>query len=179
MNKLQLLLSQVSGASFISIDSETVPVLKGGKKNLLQGRVLKVAHGQSVMVFQNKNSNAYENMVNRRLVAEGKDPSSFTLGPRAWGTRIPETPFIEHTDKDGNKGTYLEVIFLKAPKNVTYYVDGVETDPATIEGLERPAVDPDAQGGLDNKVVIRTFKCNSIRCIRVDGIEALRTGAAW
>lgn len=174
MNKLQLLLSQVNGASFISIDAETVPVLKGGKKNPFQGRVVKISKGASVMVFQNKNSNGYENMVNRRLIAEGKDPESFTLGPRPWGTRIPATPFIEHKDE-----TYLEVIFLKAPKDVTYLVDGKETPADQIEGLERTPENADSQGGLDNKVVVRTFKCNSIRTIRVDGIEATRNGATW
>jgi hypothetical protein len=175
MNKLQKLLADVNGASFISIDTETVPVLKGGKKNPHQGRVTKISKGASVMVFQNKNSNAYENMVERRLKAEGKDPASFTLGERAWGTRITGTPFIEHKGE-----TYLEVIFLKAPKETVFLLDGKEVDAAEIEGLEPAAVKEESQGGLENKVIIRTFKCDSIQTIRVDGLEVSRTnGKGW
>jgi hypothetical protein len=43
----------------------------------MQGRVTKQTTGASVMVFTNQASNGYENMVQRRLVAEGKDPASF------------------------------------------------------------------------------------------------------
>ena len=175
MNKLQKLLAGVNGASFISIDTETVPTLKGGKSNPHQGRVTKVSRGASVMVFQNKNTNAYENMVERRLKAEGKDPASFTLGPRAWGTRIEGTPFIEHKGE-----TYLEVIFLKAPKETVYFLDGKEVDASEIQGLEADKPNADSQGGLENKVIIRTFKCDSITTIRVDGLEVTRTnGKSW
>ena len=76
------LFSQVSGSSFVGIDTVTVPVLTGGKKNPHAGRVTKVMVGASVMVFQNKNSNGYENMVQRRLAKEGKNPESFVLGHR-------------------------------------------------------------------------------------------------
>lgn len=175
MNKLQALLANVSGATFISLDTETVPTLTGGKSNPHQGRVVKVSRGASVMVFQNKNSNAYENMVNRRLIAEGKDPASFTLGERAWGTRIAGTPFIEHKGE-----TYLEVIFLKAPKETVYFLDGKEVNASEIQGLKKDEPNADSQGGLDNKVIIRTFKCDSIKTIRVDGLEVTRTnGKSW
>src|SRR6185436_2350012 len=86
----------VNGGSFVSIDTVTAPVLSGGKSNPMQGRIKKIMLGASVMVFQNKKSNAYENMVKRRLEAEGKEAASFELGPRKWGQRIPNTPVIEH-----------------------------------------------------------------------------------
>lgn len=164
MTQLQNILANVNGASFISIDTLTEVKLKGGKSNPFQGRVTKAHVGASVMVFQNKKSNAYENMVNRRLVAEGKDPASFKLGERAWGKRIPETPFIEHNDQ-----TYLEVIFLKAGKT-TYLVDGLPFADQ-IQGLESNEPDEDSQGGLQNKVIVRSYKCSSIKRIRVDHQE--------
>lgn len=153
--------SKVSGASFVGISTKTVPVLTGGKKNPMQGRIAKIMTGASVMVFQNKNSNGYENMVNRRLVAEGKNPESFVLGNRVWGVRMPNTPIIMHKEKE-----YLEVIFLKSGV-VSYELDGVVIEKADIVGFTDK--DNGEQGGLDNKVVIRTFATESITQVNIDG----------
>lgn len=156
-------LDAVNGATFAGLDTVTQVKLKGGKKNPFQGRVTKFTKNSSVMLFTNKSSNAYENMVKRRLETEGKDPSSFELKARAWGSRIPNTPFVEHKD---NK--YLECIFLKGGKSV-YLVDGVETPKEQIEGLEEKSSKDDSQGGLDNKVIIRTYSIDSIKELRVMG----------
>ena len=75
----------VNGSSFVGIDTLTEVKLTGGKKNPQQGRITKKMAGASVMCFQNKNINGYAAMIGRRLLAEGKDPSSFVLGERAWG----------------------------------------------------------------------------------------------
>ena len=155
---------KVNGASFIAIDTETNVPLKGGKSNPLQNHVTKRVVGSNVMVFTNQKSNGYENMVQRRLQQEGKNPNDFALSARQWGERIQDTPFVSHKGQ-----LYLEVIFLRAGE-VTYFVDGVETDPRTIDGLEIRTVDDEAeQGGLDNKVIIRTYKVDSIVGVRVDG----------
>lgn len=163
--KLMSALANVSGASFISIDTLTTETLTGGKKNPMQGRVTKKTTGASVMVFQNKNGSAYQAMVERRLAAEGKDPSSFTLGERKWGERIKNTPFITHKGE-----LYLEVIFLKAGKS-EYFLDGKPIAKSDIQGIEKSAPNEESQGGLDNKVVIRTFRAESITAIRVDKQE--------
>lgn len=151
----------VNGGSFVGIDSLTEVKLAGGKKNPMQGRVTKRMVGAQVMVFQNKNTNAYEAMIQRRLVAEGKDPASFVLGERAWGTRVPNMPIVEH------KGAYyLEVIFLKAGQ-VEYRLDGAPIARDLIEGLVESQ--GGEQGGLENKVIIRTFAADSVTEVRVDG----------
>lgn len=161
MSKLTTLLADVNGNTIISIDTVTIPTLAGGKKNPMQGQIRKVMIGGNVMVFTNKQSNGYENMINRRLTAEGKDPASFQLGPRSWGTRIAGTPFIEH-----NGAMYLEVIFLRPGK--VHYEHGIRPINANeIEGLRH--ADEAEQGGLDNKVVIRTFKFDSISSITING----------
>ncbi len=162
MNNLRTLLNDnVNGATFIAIDTITTPKLKGGKKNPLQGRVTKHMTGANVMVFQNKNSSGYDNMVKRRLEKEGKNPDSFQLSPRAWGTRLIGTPIVEH------KGQYyLEVIFLKSGK-IHYEVDGVVTDPEMIEGLNLEKREGN-QGGLNDKVIIRTFKIDSLEKITIN-----------
>jgi len=150
----------LAGGSFVGIDTRTEVKLTGGRKNPQQGRVTKVMRGATVMVFSNAETNAYDAMVRRRLAEEGKDPDSFELGERAWGTRIPGTPFVEHNGKH-----YLETIFMR-PGAVEYELDGNPIDKSDIQGLPAPRIDEDSQGGLDNKVVIRTFALDSIMCLR-------------
>lgn len=161
-NIYDILTNNVNGATFVSINTSTEPKLKGGKKNAHQGRVDKVMEGANVMVFQNKTVNGYEAMVKRRLVKEGKNANSFGLSPRPWGTRIENTPFIEHKGK-----YYLEVIFLKTG-DVTYTLDGVPANPWNdIIGLNLDSLEGD-QGGLNDKVIIRTFKIESLTQITIN-----------
>lgn len=159
MDIREVLNEKVNGATFLSIDTSTIPTLTGGKKNPMQGRITKVMVGSNVMVFQNKNTNAYENMVHRRLAQEGKDPASFELGERAWGVREHGTPFVTHKGE-----LYLEVIFLKAGE-VSYYLDGQPIDKNQIIGLSEK--EEGRQGGLENKVIIRTFKAVNVQAINV------------
>lgn len=162
MTNLNTLLENINGASFISITTRTTPKLKGGKKNAYADKTVhKIMTGANVMVFQNKSINGYEAMIKRRLNAEGKSSTDFNLGPRAWGTRIPNKPIVEH------KGNYyLEMIFLQSGE-VHYEVDGVVTDPSTIPGLELNKEEA-SQGGLNDKVIIRTFKIDSIMSITIN-----------
>jgi hypothetical protein len=157
----------LNGASFIGLDTCTVPLLKGGAKTPHKGRITKMMTGASLMAFQNKNINGYEAMIERRLKAEGKDPASFVLGPRMWGTRVPNMPIVEHT-KDGDTQYYLEVIFLK-PGRTQYMLDGLPIAKSDIIGLQEVETDPLAQGALDDKVIIRCFKSESITELRIDG----------
>ena len=155
--------SKLAGGTFVRMDTLTQVKLKGGRKNPMQGRVLKRMMGAQVMCFSNQNGSAYEAMVTRRLEQEGKDPSSFTLSPRAWGTRIAGTPFVEH-----NGQHYLEVIFMRSG-TVEFLLDGQPIAREEIEGLEEPR--EGEQGGLENKVVIRTFALESITALRANGQE--------
>lgn len=162
MNNIKdIITSNINGATFISVDTCTIQKLTGGKKNPFQQRVQKVTEQASVMIFQNKTTNGYENMVNRRLKEEGKNPKSFKLSERKWGSRIPNMPFVEH------KGEYyFEVIFLKPGKS-HYEVDGQLTEKDNIEGLPVKR-DYGGQGGLDNEVIIRTFNIKSITKININ-----------
>ena len=164
MSNLPVIAKNFSGASFISMDTVTTPVLLGGKKNPMQGRIRKHNKGASIQVFQNKNTNAYKNMVERRLVKEGKEPTDFKLSPRRWGTRVANMPIVEHKGAD-----YLEVIFLKAGVS-SYTLDGKAIDKADIEGLKVKPVEG-KQGGLEDKVTIRTFKAESIERLKIGNME--------
>jgi hypothetical protein len=163
-NLAALLVDNLNGATFISIDSTTVPVLSGGKANPFKEHTLKHNKGSSVMVFQNKNgTSGYQNMVVRRLTSEGKD-ADFSVGPRQWGERIPNTCFVRHT-KDGVTKYYIEVIFLRNG-TVTYTVDDVETPKEAIQGLTDK--EEGYQNGLENKVIIRTYAVDSITAITIN-----------
>lgn len=158
---------KVSGSSFVGIDTLTEVSLLGGKGNPQKGRVTKRTIGSNVMVFQNKTINGYKAMVERRLEKEGKKASDFKIQPRSWGTRIEDTPFVEHT-KDGVTTYYLEVIFLKGGDSV-YMLDGKVVSKSVIIGL-KPRKEG-VQGGLDNNVVIRSYKLDSITNVRIDGVD--------
>lgn len=159
-DSVSVMLKDLSGNTFIGLTTETMPKLTGGKKNAMQGRVTKRTESQ-VQIFTNQNGSAYASMVNRRLEGEGK--GEFTLSPRAWGERISGTPFVTHKGVD-----YLEVIFKKVISN-QYLLDGKPVDASAIEGL--PAKREGKQGGLDDKVIIRTYKLDSIREMRAFGEE--------
>lgn len=169
MTNFITILASLNGASFVSIDTETVVSLKGGKSNPQRGRVTKKVVGSNVAIFQNKLVNGYDAMVKRRLVAEGKDPENFELGPRAWGTRLFGLPLVEHT-KDGELKYYFEVIFMKAGE-VKYFLDGAPIAKEDIIGLPEKVEDDGGQGGLENKVIIRTFAMESITAIRINHEE--------
>lgn len=159
-NLAKLLTEKVNGATFVSINTETEVKLKGGKSNPQQGRITKRVTGSSVMVFQNKMKNGYNEMVQRRLSKEGKNPANFQLQPRKWGTRLQGVPFVEH-----NGRYYVEVIFLH-PGEVQYLQDGQPIAKEDIEGLQER--NEAYQGGLDDKVIIRTYAADSIKGITID-----------
>lgn len=153
------ILDEINGATFLGIDTETFPKLTGGKKNIHKDKIKKIMKGASVEVFTNKNSNGYANMVNRRLEKEGKEP--FELKERVWGQRIPNTPVIEHNGK-----YYLEMIFLNSG-NISYEYEENPINKDDIIGL--PVSKEGEQGGLEDKVSIRTISFDSIVGLRING----------
>lgn len=167
MDIREIINANVNGGTFITIDTLTPVKLTGGKSNPFQGRVTKRVTGSNVMVFQNKTINAYDAMVKRRLEKEGKDPGSFVIGPRQWGEREDGTPFVNHNGKQ-----YLEVIFLSAG-NVELLVDG-EPTLNEIPGL--PVATEGHQGGLENKVIIRTYTVENITAITINHNRYERDG---
>ena len=158
-------LKQLNGTAIASIDTVTPVKLTGGKKNPMQGKITKKVTGSNIMFFCNLNSNGYENMVNRRLAEEGKD--SFQLSPRAWGERVPSTPFVTHKGK-----VYIETIFLRPPTKIEYFCDGVTIEPEDIPGLPVKKSES-TQGNLDRKVIIRTYDINNIKSLRMGELSVL------
>ena len=161
------LLNNIKGTTFVSIDTVTNVPLKGGKTNPMKDRVQKRCKGHNVILYANCKVNGYAAMVRRRLVAEGKDPQDFQLSPRAWGERLKGYPLVIHM-KDGVLKFYFEVIFIK-PGVTEYLLDGTPIAKEAIIGLNES--EEGEQGGLENKVIIRTYALDSIERIRIDHTE--------
>lgn len=160
--------SGINGNTFVGLDTLTVEKLSGGKSNPMQKRVTKACVGSQVQVFQNKNSNGYANMVQRRLDKEGKEVD-FVLQPRTWGTRVEGTPIIVHTPKGETKEKYyLEVIFVKGGET-SYLLDGRPIKKELVQGLDDNHTEG-TQGGLsdENKVIIRTYSIDSLTRITIN-----------
>ncbi len=157
------MLKNVNGTTFIGIDAAIPVKLAGGQKNEFQGRVTEVLSHVSVMVSTNRNGNTYANMVNKRLKEEGKR-KVFKLSNRSWGTRVWGTPLITHKDN-----LYLQAIFLRKP-TPTFLVDGKPVDASEIPGIPERKLGG-KQGGLKNKVGIRTLNIEHITAIRMGGVE--------
>ncbi len=170
-NLAKLLTENVHGGTFISLKTDSTVKLNKTYKdedgvkqsNPHHGKVTKVTKDMNVMVFQNKNSNAYENMVKRRLTEQGSDPETFTVGPRTWGTRIPNTCFIEH------KGAYYVEVILISKGKTEYFLNDEPIAYENILGAPARKSNPEAQGGIEKKIDIRTFSVASIVGAKVSG----------
>ena len=172
-------LNNFKGSQIIGIDTLTVVELTGGKSNPQQGRVKKLVEGSKVMVF--KSGKGYFNMVTRRLKkqAEGMEMTTVRLfeaisgagwqpGPRQWGERVSNSPFVQHKDK-----TYLECIFIQGGK-AKYFLDGMEIAKEEVIGLKGKV--EGEQGGLADKVIVRTYSLDSIIKVRKSKKEILGPG---
>lgn len=138
----------------------------GVTENPMYGKIIKKTSGIAVTLFSNKNQNGYENMVKRRLAEEGKDPESFQLSKAKWGTRLEDSPIIEH-----NGEYYLEVIVRHHGTPKYFYIHNEmenEISKDMIFGFP-PSREKTGQGGLENQVVVNRYKLSSITGIRVLG----------
>lgn len=154
-------LDSIKGNTFAALDSITDVPLSGGKKNPMQGRVTKHTTGNRVQLFTSHKG--YMNMVNRRLAEEGK-VADFEPAALRWGSRVDDSPLIEHNGK-----FYLQVIFHKGGES-TYYLDNTPIAKDDIEGL-KPDTQNAGRTGLEdgNEPIVRTFALDSIREIRMMG----------
>lgn len=153
-------LEEVSGTNLISVTRETVVALTGGKKNPHQGRVTKLATSQA-MIFNTKNANVYQNMVNRRLEKEGK-PANFQVKLPPWSTEkiIPGiVKYIPKTNNPNNEPKYYFHFIKTGKETVQYFLDGKPIDESEIIGLKERKPDQD---GLEDKVEVRKVKIENL-----------------
>ena len=163
----QNVMNNVNGCEVAFIDTLTNVTLKGGRKNPFQGRIQKRMKNSKILLATNS---MYADTVKSRLASEGKDPENFVLQPRKWGSRMENMPVVAH-NKDGQVKHYLEVIF-ESSGVVEYLLDNDVVDPTTIEGFEsNNSESENSQGGLQNKVIIRTFDMDSVVELRINNVS--------
>mgnify|MGYP003417994573 CR=1 FL=1 len=156
VNKMELVralmqLTSATPATFVALTE-----VKLNKSNPYHGRLQKKQRSNVFINFD------YENSVNKALIKEGKSPD-FKAKPRQWGNRIPNTPLILHKNV-----YYLEARFLKNEPTVEYFLDG---DPIEKDMIENhlPPERNEAKHGLEEAIIIRDFKIDSIHEINVKG----------
>lgn len=167
-------LSALKGVSFVGVTMETEVKLTGGKKNPMLGRVTKVSEVQAMVAKTAEDVSVYQNAVNKRLIAEGKD-GNFEAGHLPWGSWKDGLfgLIIENTPKStGIKGDYIRLAVLNTISKPQYLLDGKPVDKSEIEGLPVKKTEG-KQGGLseENKMIIRSPKVESILAIRAFGEE--------
>lgn len=161
------LLNVRKGAKIVTLVTDTLVTLTGGKGNALQGRVTKesVVNG---MVNWN-----YQNAVNKQRLKEGTPTNDddvveyFVPHERSWGTRIKSSSFVCHqTKKEQEKKVYIE---LKVTQSLghRYLIDGVECDPSIIT----PMLPKKSEGrqGVENEVILRDYHIRNIQYITYGG----------
>lgn len=149
------ILASIRGCTFATLSAETRPI----------AGIRHVVEGQRVMLFTNKHSSGYENMVKRRLASVGKNPDDFVVGDLPWGERIPETPMIRHRGE-----IYLQTILL-AEGVSKYYLGLREINPDDF-GLKRKP----NQGLGERSVIVNAYNIKSINSLTVNR-QTLRLAA--
>jgi hypothetical protein len=149
---LQNLLDKIQGCTFASIDAETEPS-KG---------IHKVTTGIRVILFTNKKSSGYENMVKRRLIEAGKNPDNFVLGDLPWGQRLENSPLIE------NKGKFYLQCILLTEGTSKYYIGDREI---SGNGLGLRGRFPNQGLPPGDEVLVACYNIDSIKRIAVMGKE--------
>ena len=142
-------------ATFVTIEAETEPswASKSPKINPHAGKVVKRARVNACIFWY------YEKSVNRQRAREGIE-DDFVSAPRAWGIRLPGTPFVEYK---GN--LYLE---CKVERALGYSYHSRET--GEIVGNEEvepflKAVNGSGRQGVEKTVIIRDYAMVNIRSI--------------
>lgn len=142
--EIEAVLARIRGCTFAGIDTMTYP-----RKGLR-----KCTTGESVILFTNKHSSGYENMVRRKLKKAGKNPDDFTLSDLPWGERVPDTPLIT------NKGEYYLQTILLTPGKSEYFIGDLPIQEEYLDLRKRT-----------NAVLVNTYKLESILRIAILGKE--------
>lgn len=147
---LENLLDKINGCTFANIDAVTEP----------SNGIRKETTGIRVILFTNKKSSGYENMVKRRLAEAGKNPDNFSSGDLAWGEQVPNSPLIEHKGK-----VYLKCVLL-AEGQSKYFIGDREI---SGNGLGLRGRWPNQGLPPSDTVNVATFNLKSIKKITLMG----------
>lgn len=162
------------GHSFISVQTETIPVLnKRGrisglsieeKFGCLPSEIIKVSQFTCMIGLD------YSHVIKSRLEKEGKTIDEYIKG-ESWHEAVPGTRNLRRHKKTKELFVYLFMLANNKPISA-YYANGVMIDKEKIgEFLPIKSI-PTNQGlSSGNEVIVRTFKLSSIRRIKMDNEE--------
>jgi len=160
--QLVKVLMSLVGSTFATIVSET-DVKMNKKNNPYYGTITKLTRANVNINF------IYANAVNNARLKEGKE-ADFVPQARKWGEKVPGTPLVLHEGK-----YYLECRFLGYEKTKSIYFHNTDTGSALIEKsiIEEylPKVSESKTQDLENEIVLRSFKIESIREVFVNKIH--------
>jgi len=151
------------GATFITFSAVTEVkmnksvVLNGTKQtNPFYARVAKESTVNAQINFN------YENAVNNRREKEGSERDFQTAGLR-WGNKNSNNSIVYN-----NGQWYLQVRVLKV-YSTKYFVDNKETPKSEIEQYLPVRKEGSGRQGVENEIIIRTYKLDNITSITIDG----------
>lgn len=155
VEELKSLLLDQKGTTFVSIETETNPRLKGGKSCPYFG-VIKRSKVNGAIGFN------YENSVNLQRAREGQVEKFFSEN-RTWGQRIKGTAVVEYKGK-----FYLELKVEKVyPPD--FFLQGKRIENKSISSFlpEKKSSRQD----VENEIVLRDYAFSSIKRIKIKNQE--------
>jgi hypothetical protein len=170
---LAKLLKDFDKKSFVSMHTVTSPKLN--RKGRVSGQSVMEAIGVATENIRKVSDMVvglgydYQDLVLNRLInKEGKDFEDYKPG-ESWHVPWEESSTVHMHKTTGEKYFFVECIANNPPKSC--YVDistGVELSKDKLEEF-LPKDSPPKNQGLDNPIVVRTFKLDSIKRLKVGG----------
>lgn len=161
---LKRLLQDRAGAEIISLTVRTQP--RVNKKNRQTGMPCPFVVVSKVINLNCILKTDYEKAVNKRRRAEGL-PDNFKVSDAAWHVTAPEGPPFVMNGKNPSEQRYLKVRCLRLLET-SYWADGKKISKSALSGWLPKKSTPKNQG-VQNPIIIRTFKTENIQEIRKSG----------
>jgi hypothetical protein len=159
LEALQAMLKTSKGTKIVSMVTITDPDLKKG----CNFDVVKVSYVNGVINFN------YKSSVNKQREREGNEPD-FVSQKRKWGTKLDDSPFISHINKDGCHKLYLEI---KVERSIYHQYYSFTEERVISEEFIKPFLkekrsSSEAQG-VEKEIILRDYDVRNIACLIIDG----------
>lgn len=152
-DQLQRLLSKIKGEKTLVIGTHTTVKLVGVERPYEEVR--------KVAVLKVKVNYDYAHEINVRRLAEGKK-ANYQVKPAAWGEHLGDGPLLTHKEQ-----VYLDCM-VKERAGHAYFKGKKRLNKTLVESFIRD--NPNHQG-LEDQVLIRRYKLDSITTVILDNIE--------
>ena len=151
----------VKGNTFVGLDYTAPVEMKKTGNPYIDADVTKTTSLTGQFGFD------YEAGVNRQLVREGKE-ATFEAQGRTWGENLGKGIILN--PKNGEVS--IQLAMSNAPSEVVYRINGVMVDKAILAPC-LPAKGGSKAQGTEKEVVVRTYKVDRIKAIRMNGQEMI------